>query len=349
MANKRRTFTRTQPSTFGADLGSVVRLNLNKFNPFHLGFVLDKVLQLEKTPITNPIIHSSSEISFSNPLQVFHYDFVSTKSGNYFLANVMINPTHEPLLFPRNLLKQSSAGMSAFALEFTSQEFEFSFNLFNFGGLEKLFIGCNSEIINPQVHPKNLILQVRVYGAFLRECKKKKASSFFINSQKAFSNLPTEIFFITIRNCKRNFNPTFDGGNTQNIIFERSTTREIISNRTEFNYWIGFCFLDNSTGLFDTGNSQLALQSHLLEFGIDKRMKLNIISNLHSPSNINTMLKSFFIEISSVYNLLSWFNLYFSSYPDLHKKINNQDYLNTSEGIFPPKPEGRGIQNPIFI
>ena len=349
MANKRRTTTRTQLSALGTDLGSIVRLDSNKFNSLNLGFVLDKILQLKETPIANPIIHSSSEISSSDTFQIFHHDFISSETGNYFLTDVMINPTHKPVFSTRNLFQKSSTGTSAFALKFTSQEFEFSFNLFNFGGLEKLFVRCNSEILDSQVHPKNLILQVRVYGAFLRECEKEKASAFFVNNQKTFSNFPTEILFITIRDSKRNFNPSFDCRDAQNIILERSRTRKIVSNRTKFNNWICFCLFNHPTSLFNTGNRKLRRQSHFSQIRINKRMKLNIISNFHSPSDINTMLKSFLIEINCINNLLSWFNFNFSSYSDLHKEDKDINYLNISDGIFPPKPKGMGIQNAKLI
>ena len=350
MANKRRTFTRTNLSTFGADFGGIVRFNSNKFNPSYLCFVLDEVLQLKETPITNPIIHSSSKISFSNPLEIFHNNFASIKIINNFLADVMINPSHETSLFSRNLLQEPSGTLSAFALEFTSQELEFSFNLLNLGGMEELSIRSDSEIINPQVHTQNSTLRVRALGRkFLGECKQEEASAFFVNPQKALFNFPTEIFFIAIRNSKRNFNSSFNCGNAQNIILERSRTREIVSNRTELDYWIGFCSFNNSTGLLNAGNSQLTLQSHFSQFGVNKRMKLNIISNFHSPSDINTMLKSFLIEINCINNLLSWFNFNFGCYSNSHKNYKDNYYLNLLEGISPPNPKGRGIRNATFI
>lgn len=345
--NKRRTFTRTQQSTARADLGSIVRLNLNKFNSFNFCFIFDKLLKLVKTPIGNPIVHLPTSSDFSDSFQIFHYDFVSSETGNYFLADVVINPTHETIFSSRKFFQKSSTGMSAFVLKFTSQEFEFSFGLFDFGGFEELFIGCNGEIINSQVHPKNLILQVRVNGAFSGECEKEIADSFFINHQQTFRNFPSEIFFIAIRNLKRNLNSAFNSGDAQNIIFEGSRTGEVVSNRNSVDNWIRFCFLNHTTRLFDTSNSNLGWKG-FSQFGINKGMQLNIISNLHTPSNINTILKSLFIQLNSFDNLFSWFNFDFSGYPDLHKDLRNSTYLNISEGSIPPTLKSMGILEQII-
>ena len=155
--NKRTTRTRTQLSTFGTDLGSVVRFDSNKFNPLSFSFILDKTLQLEETPITNPIIHSSSEISSSDTFEIFHNNFASIKTANNFLADVMINPRHKMFLFSRNLFQESSGTLSSFSLEFTSQEFEFPFNLLNLRGFEELSVRSNSEIVYAEVNTKNSV------------------------------------------------------------------------------------------------------------------------------------------------------------------------------------------------
>ena len=346
--NKRRTFTRTQQSTFGTDLGSIVRLDLNKFNSFNFCLVFDKLLKLEKTPIANPIIHSSTEISSSNPLEIFHNNFSSVKIVYDLLADVMINPSHKPLLFSRQLFEKSFGASSAFALEFTSQEFEFPFNLFDFRGVEELSVRSDSKIINPQVHTENSV-RTRTNGAFLGECEQEEAFTFGINSQKAFINFPIEVRFITIWNSKRNFNPSFDCGNTQNIILERETSWSIISNRTELNKRIGLSLLNKTTSLFNTGDSKLRRQSKSSQVLINKGMEFDIISNSHFPSSINTELHSFLVDSNSINNFLSWFNSNFSCCSGSHTNTNNHSYINLTEGIFPPTHEWAGIQNARFI
>ena len=202
MANKRTTRTRTQLSTFGTDLGSIVRSNLNKINSLPFSFVLDETLQLEETPIANPIIHSPSKISSSNPLEIFHYNLASIKTINNIFADFMINSSHEPLLSSRDFFQQSLGRPCAFALEFTSQEFKFPFNLFYFGGIKELPVRGYSKIINPQVHTENSV-RTRTNDAFLGECEQEETFTFGINPQKAFINFQIKIIFITIRNGKR--------------------------------------------------------------------------------------------------------------------------------------------------
>ena len=348
MANKRRTNTRTQLSTFGTELGSVVRSNLNKFNSFPFSFVLDETLQLEETPITYPIIHSPSEISSSNPLEIFHYNLASIKIINNLFADVMINPSHETTFFSRELFEKPSGTSSAFALEFTSQEFEFPFNLIDLRGVKELFVRSNSKIINPQVHTENSV-RTRTNGAFLGECEQEEAFTFGINPQKAFINFPTEIIFVTIRNSERNFNPSFDCRDAQNIIFEREASWSIVSDGTKFNKRFSFSFLDKPASLFNTRDSELRGQSNFFERGINKRMEFDIVSNSHFPSLVNTELHPFFIDCNSINNFLSWFNFNFSCCPDSHKNYKDSDYLNLMEGISPPKAKAMGIRNATFI
>ena len=348
MANKRTTRTRTKLSTFGTDLGSVVRSNLNKFNPLPFSFVLDETLQLEETPITYPIVHSPSEISSSNPFEIFHYNLATIKIINNLFADFMICPSHEPLLSSRDFFQQSLGRPCAFALEFTSQEFEFPFNLFDFRGVEELSIRSDSKIINPQVHTESSV-RTRTDGAFLGECEQEEAFAFGINSQKAFINFPTEIVFETFRNSERNFNSSFDCGDAQDIILEREASWRVVPNRAEFNYWLTLGFLNKPTGLFNTRYSELRGQTESSQFGVNKGMKFNIIPNLHLPSFVNTELHSSLIDNNSINNFLSWFNSNLSCCSGSHNNYKELDYLNLMEGIFPPTHEWAGIQNARFI
>lgn len=352
MANKKTTRTRTKLSTFGTDLGSVVRSYLNKFNSLPFSFVLDETLQLEETPIANPIIHSPSEISSSNPLEIFHYNLATIKTINNFFADVMINPSHETTFFSRNLFEKSSGTSSAFALKFTSQEFEFPFNLLDFRGVEELPIRSDSKIINSQVHTENSV-RTRTNGDFLGEYKQEEAFAFGINPQKAFINFPTEIIFIAIRNSERNFNPSFDCGDAQNIIFKRETSRGIVSDGTEINDRFSLSFLDNPTSLFNARDGKLRRQSESSQICVNKGMEFNIIPNFQFPSSINTELHSFFIDSNSINNILSWFNSNFSSCSDSHKNYKEPDYLNltklNNEEVFLlPTINGLGIRKTRF-
>ena len=334
MANKRTTRTSTQLSTFGTDLGSIVRLDFNKFNAFSFSFVLDKTLQLEETPIANPIIHSNSSSGFSNTFEIFHNNFSSVKTVYNLLADVMICPSHKPLLFSRQLFQKSLGASSAFALEFTSQELEFPFNLLNLRGVEELSVRSDCEIMDSQVHTENSV-RTTANGAFLGECEQEKTSAFIVNSKKTLTNFPIEIFSITFWNSEWNFDSSFDCRYAQNIIFEGETSGNIISNRAEFDNRFSLSILDNSTSLFDTGDCKLSWKSNLLQFSIDKRMELNVISNSFFPSLIHTDLHSSFVDFNSLNNFGSCFNSNLCS--GSHKDYKATQYLNLLDGIGYPK------------
>lgn len=224
---------------------------------------------------------------------------------------------------------------------------------FYFGGVEELSIRSDSKIINPQVHTENSV-RTRTNGAFLGECEQEETFTFGINPQKAFINFPTEIGFVTIWNSERNFNPSFDCGDTQDIIFKRETSGCIVSNGTEFNKRFILSFLNKPTSLFDTGDSQLRRQSESSQILINKGMEFDIISNFHLPSFINTELHSFLIDNNRINNFLSWFNSNFSYCSGSHRNTNNPLYINltklNNEVVFLlPTINGLGIRKTRFI
>jgi len=353
MANKRTTRTRTKLSTFGTDLGSVVRSNLDKFNSLPFRFILDETLQLEETPITNPIIHPLPSSNLSDTFEVFHYNLASIKIINNLFADFMINSSHEPLLSSRDIFQQSLGRPCAFALKFTSQEFEFPFNLFDFRGVEELPVGSDSKIINPQVHTENSV-RTRTNGAFLGECEQEETFAFGINPQQAFVNFPTEIIFITIWNSERNFNPSFDCGDAQDIIFEREASGSIVSNGAEFNKRLCLGFFNKPTSLFNAGDGKLRRQSESSQILVDKRMEFDIISNSHLPSSVNTDLHSFLVDSNSINNFLSWFNSNLSCCSGSHNNYKDNNYINLTklkneEVFLLPTINGLGIRKTRFI
>lgn len=349
--NKRFIGTSTQQSAFGTDLGSVFRINPNNFNSFPFSFILNKTLQLEETPVANPIIHSLSSSLLSNAFEVFHNNLVSIKIGNDCLAYVMIYPLHETIFSSRKLLKKSLAGTSAFALKFGTQIFKFSLDLFDFTAIEEFIIRSDCEVIYSEINTKNSILQIRASDIdFFGKTEKKETSSFSINSQETFCNIPIiEIFRITFGNIDIELLPSFESRDAQDVVLERGTSWKIISHTAIINSGFGFSSFNHSTGLFDTGNSQLGSQSFFPDIFIDKRMKLDIITDSSLPGLIDAELEAFTINFDCPDYFIGCNNLDFSSGSDLHNNINTNNYINLSEGIFPPKYEYLGIQNARVI
>jgi len=311
--------TRTKLTTPMADLGSVVRLNLNNFNTFSFSFVLDETLQLKEAPIANPIVHSLSSSLLSDTFEVFNYNLVSVEVGNNIFTDFVINFSHKPLLLSRQLLEKSSGTSSAFGLKFTTQVFELPLDLLDLCRIIKPAVRSDSKVIYSAVNTKNSILDIRAFGSdCFRECEQEETPAFFIYPKQTFSDIPTEVFFIAVGDSERDFNSAFDCSKTKNIVFEGCRTREIISHRTSVDNWFGFSLFDHSTRLLNTSNSELAFESITFENMVDKRMELDVVPYLVFPSSINTKLQTFSIDSESVNYLWCCSNLNFSCCPDVH-------------------------------
>src|SRR3990167_1522798 len=143
--------TSTKLTTSMADLGSVVRLNPNNFNPSSFSFVSNERLQLKEAPITNPIVQSLSSPLFSYAFEVFHDYLVSIKAGNNVFTNTMVCVSHIPLLFSREHLEMPSGAWSAFSLKNRTQVFELPFDLLYFIGIIKLAVGSDCQVVYSEI------------------------------------------------------------------------------------------------------------------------------------------------------------------------------------------------------
>jgi hypothetical protein len=325
--------TRTELSTFMADLGGIVRFDLNKFDPLSLGFVLNKALKLEKTPVSNPVVHNMSSILIPDSLQVFHYNLVANKSGNNLLTDTMVHISHKPLFSSRDFSKQSLGGASAFGLKFASQEFEPSLDLFDLIGMEKPAVRCDGEIVYSEVNAKNSILDIRAFDINLfGEREQEEASSLLINFQETFFDVPREVFFEAVRNNKRNLDSSFDGSNAEYVIFNGSTARKIVSHGTSVDDWFALSLFDHSTGLLDASDCELTLQPRLFEMRINKGVKFDVVTDFFFPCGINAELKSFGIDFESFDYFGGLDYLDFCSCSDVHNSIKEQDIFKSFGG-----------------
>ena len=342
MANKQITRTRTQTSTFGTDLGSVVRLNSNKFNSLSFSFVLDKTLQLEETPIANPIVHSLSSPLFPDTFQVFHYNLVSIKVGNNVFTDVVINPSHITCFSSAYLLEKTFGGNSAFALEFTTQELELPFCLFDFCRTKKPIIACDCKFVYPEVNTENKLRSVVYSIDLFRECEQEESSALFINSQETFSwTAPTnKIFFVTIRNSDCSFLSAGQCFIDELVSFESCTSWEIVSDTCSFDDRFGFGFFNISARLAYTGNCQLRWQFEpQSKVFIDDIMQFDVIPYFMFPSSINAELQCFSIGRKSINYLRSSRNFDFSCYNTSHNTEEDvgifKSFGNEETGFFP--------------
>ena len=324
--------------------GSVSRIDIDNSTIFPYSFVFNKALQLPKCPLMHPFVISCGS---SNIAQIFHYYSASIRNTiNDSLTYIMVSPCHKPRPISRELSQMSLSGFGAFSLEFANQVIVLDSEKFNL--LPEEHLGrCYSEIVYADINSKNLILEVRVIGIdIFSECEQEEASAFCVNPQQAFSNIPTEVFFVTVRDTEWNLNPAFDSGQAQDVVLERCRARKIISHRTSGYNWLIFSLLDHSTGLLDTSNSELRWQS-LPELLIDEGMELNIISYLSSPSSINTELQGFSVRFDSSNYLSSCGNLNFSCCSDFHSNGKEDPIFKTFGGGIPLHPNCFAVQDVV--
>lgn len=334
MTGKTTTGTRTQFSTYMADLGSVFRIDHDYFNSLSLCLILDEELQLVETPVANPIIHSSSFSLFSYSFEVFHHNLVAAEFSNYLFADIMVYPLHPTSFSSGEFLEQPLAGTSAFALKFGTQIFELSFNMFDFGGIIKSVDACDSEVIYSQINTENNISQSIVNGInILTESEQKENSAFFIHSQEAFAYFPREVFFVAFRDIEFELLPFVNQTQNKNVPFEVCASLEVVPDRSVIDNWFGFSFLDHPAGLFDAGNSELRRQSLPQSF-IHERMQFNVISDIILPCSINTELQPLAVGFNGVNYFRGGSNLKFCCSDNLHRDTETFKLFKPGAGVW---------------
>jgi len=273
---------------------------------------------------------------FPDSFEVFHNNLVSPKIGNNVFADVVMNPSHVTSFPSRNFAKQSLTGMCAFGLKNRTQVFELSFDLLDFTGIIKPAVRTDGEVVNSEVNAQNNVLRtvVLLNGINLfREHKQEEAPAFFVDSEQAFFNFPSEIFSVARRYGEWNLNSAFDRGETQDITFERSVARKVVFHRALVYDWFGFGFLDHSAALFDASNSELALKVEASQLFVDKGVELNIILDAFIPCSVDTELQSFFVDGKSLNYLGKGFNLDLRSHNSSHKSIEVEQVFKTIGGF----------------
>jgi len=310
MARKTMFGTSAQPPTPMADLGSIVRLDPINNNTSSVGFVLYEALQLEERPVAQHSVEPLSLSLFPYTFQVFHHHLVSIKFGNNVFTDVVVMPSHEPSFSSRDFFQQSLCGTSAFGLKFTTQILEFSFDLLDNARIVKPAVTTDGKVVHSEVNAQNNVLRTTVLlsgSNLFREREQEKAPAFFIHSEQAFLNIPSEVFSITGRDVQFEILPRLEQSQTEFVSFEPCASWEVIPNRASFDAWFSLGFLYHTTRLLDTGNSQLAWQG-LSEPWIDKGMQFDIVHDLTLPSLIDTELQGFSVRFDSTNYLFGWIN-----------------------------------------
>lgn len=309
---------------------SVLRVDIDNSTTFPYSFVFDKTLELSERPLMHPFV-----VSYTVPdvTYIFHNNSASLSHFIHNLSrDIVINPNHEPSPSARQLFKFSFGRFSAFGLELANQLVS-SYSQLLDSFPEESVVGCNSESVYSNINSKNYVMEARVFRIdVFRECEEKETLAFFINFEQAFFNVPSKVFFVTIRDGEWNFNSAFDSSQAQDIVFDGCGTRKIISHA--YSLYDGFAFgsFNHTTGLFNTRNSKLSLQAYTFELFVNKWLEFDIVPYLFIPSSINTQLQTFFINAKGFNNLWQCFDFDFSGGSCFHSNIDAQYIFKTNGG-----------------
>ncbi len=336
-------FANAESATLVAQLRRESRLNPDYFNSSPLGFVLDEALKLEVAPVAYPIVHSLAKPSSPYSFEVFHHYLSTIKSGDYALADVVINPSHEPLLSATQLLKKPFGGASAFSLKNRTQMLKLPLNLLNLGGVEEPAVACDGEIVNSEVNAKNTFLQSVVNGTSLfRKTKRKISPSSPVNPEQAFSQLPiSEVSNVTGWNFDNKLLPAVQRDYAENVSFETCGTCEVVADRSPLDYRLALGSFNNSASLLNASHSKLSRKLiSFSKFPIDNVMKLNIIPNPAIPSSINAELQRFAVSLNSSNYLIGSddFDLGNSTTNHTRQQKNTTKYLSRAHVQCPVLP-----------
>jgi len=325
------------PITF---LGSISGINIDYSTTFFESLIFNKALKLVECPLVYPFIILSR---LSNSTQIFHNNNIPLIQTGYNRSTyVVISPTHKPRPFARELFQFSLGTSGAFALEFTDKFVSPYPQGFNFVTIKDV-VGCDSEIINPQVHSENFVMLVRSHRSFLGECKSKIMFSSRLSKQ-TFNNIPViKVFQSIFRNLKGNLNPTVNRRNTQSIVFKGETPRSIIPNRNFINDRSPAFTFQYTTSHLDTRSRKLSRKSDFSKLGIDVGMEFDIVINSENSPVLNAILKTLFVEVDSIdYDFINFnFNRNTSNQ---HKEVSYFNYINVLENsAIPPCLERQGL------
>jgi len=322
----RTTKTTTGPSTKlptpMADLGCVVRLDSLDRDAIQSSLVLDERLQLIKTPVTNPIVHSFASSVLTDSFEVFHDNLIAIESGNNLFTDVVVNPSHPTSFSSAQLPEKLFGRTSAFRLKLGTQISTFPFDLFDFRTVIEPAVRTDSEVVYSEVNAQNGLLRATALlsgSNLFRECEQEKTPMFFIYPEQAFFDVPTEIIFVAARDSEDELLPAFEQSQDQCVAFEVSAPVEVIADTCLSYDWFGLGLFDHATSLADTTDSELRWQFEPFpDSVIDGVMQFEVFGDVMFPSIINTELERFSVGFDSGNYLSGWVDSDRGSYSCSH-------------------------------
>ena len=325
MQTLKETFgTRTNLSTSGAGLGSVVRTNLDYANPLPFSFVFDKFLKLKETPAIQPEVKPLTFPNISYSFKVLQYNSSSVAICNNPFADGMIPVSLETPLSAGNLFEQFLGRTSAFALESCPQTLEFEPVSFNLITAKELPIARYSNMVYSDINTNLKSVRNLVDADVSGKSDVKEEPALFVNSQKSSLVTPIQIFKVIFWNLNRDINPFFKSRKLD-FIFAESKCSLVEGKRHKLfeNRFASFVSLNRfkslrcySIGIYDKLRGQFKAFSCLI---IAKMMQFVSVAYLGFKSFISNILNSFRVLLHGFKKQIIFRYLYFNSSYRLHK------------------------------
>ncbi len=332
IASKKTPGTRTNIITSGTDLASIHGINLDYLYSINPGFIFNKSLELTETPVAKPVIHSLPSSNLSYSFEFFHDNLVSIKAGNNLLAYVMVNPSHKPSLFSRNLLEKPSGRSCAFGLKLPSQMLEPEFFGFNLIGTKEFFIGSNSYVIDSNIDPNNGIRRINVSGINISDFSlfrhgNMQKQSIVIKNKISRSYPPIKIFNIIVRDINRDLDsPVYSYKGNVTLINIKAKAPRIISYGSKFFHnrlgSLKFRGFKNLYSLIPGRTNQLCWKfSFFSNLIVSKIMQFYLVIRIDIPAGINNFISRIRILFHSLKEYIAIRNLNLHGNDRIHYNI----------------------------
>jgi len=204
----------------GALLTGVPRINMYNLFTKCFGFISDKLLKLEETPIVEFSVElpSTSTILNSNAGEVFECKHIKWHIHDLF-RDTMVNIRHKPFFFSTDLLKKTFSRLSAFTLEFSPKMFVFASNVLNLFTIKESIVRAHSNINDTPIDSKNPIARW-----FRRVCSHgnmeiERIGSLIVHKCRT-SDVPVKILIVILGKIKSCFDSAADRCNTDKLLWK---------------------------------------------------------------------------------------------------------------------------------
>ncbi len=294
----------------------------------HDGFVLDEGLELEKTPVANPVVHPSSSLLLPYSLEVFDHYSANTICSSDLFADVVVHPGHVTSFPTSKASEKSLAALCAFGLELLTQETILPLHHFCLRGMEKPAVARDGKVVYSEVDTKhrNVLSVVLLDGDLFGECEKETRTTTAIDNELTLPRTaPTREVFLVANgndNCARL--STVENTVGELVASQVCASWEVVWNGGVLDDGTGLRLLHHAGGLPNERNANLRRKAHCSNIPVDQALKSNIVLHATLPRDINNVLQRTAIKIDSSVNTDGSWNRYLGVHNTQHrnKEVN---------------------------